>query len=441
MLAARRSFVKIWLSNAAVAFEEKKIDFRTRSAHLEGFFRLPYYDDLTRELILNVSLLPNAFVHDVLDTSQDPAVVRPSLSLLQGHITVHNSFFATSAEPIHSNEDKAEEDPEPKLPVRDWGKYYSKVLPILQSSGFGKTRMCVQLSTVSPGMLICLRHKTRAGDKQHRESFPPQDSHVSDAMEEDSIASSSADLESESRSPNSAFAATGTMDETSALWRWADRAWLNFKHIVRLEDQVNAQKVLNTEELVQLWFRQAAAQDISNQPGWDLLIPVYESNTSEAPGDDEMFDKAKLSYIAIQVKNCIKRPSKAVRNGHHDQQQGHMYSQRQHPQPKTDTPLTQADQRARQLLRHHLYIAGQDGGTFPQLNWLLSPAKEQVALLFGCTVSVETVEFDQMQARYVRDQKSQSEQDTWDEAQVRIHGALVISGCLSAASLDPNVID
>ncbi|UTT87936.1 hypothetical protein NDA17_003087 [Ustilago hordei] len=118
MLAARRSFVKIWLSNAAVAFEEKKIDFRTRSAHLEGFFRLPYYDDLTRELILNVSLLPNAFVHDVLDTSQDPAVVRPSLSLLQGHITVHNSFFATSAEPIHSNEDKAEEDPEPKLPAR-----------------------------------------------------------------------------------------------------------------------------------------------------------------------------------------------------------------------------------------------------------------------------------------------------------------------------------
>ncbi|KAJ1604183.1 hypothetical protein NDA14_004168 [Ustilago hordei] len=283
MLAARRSFVKIWLSNAAVAFEEKKIDFRTRSAHLEGFFRLPYYDDLTRELILNVSLLPNAFVHDVLDTSQDPAVVRLSLSLLQGHITVHNSFFATSAEPIHSNEDKAEEDPEPKLPVRDWG--------------------------------------------------------------------------------------------------------------------------------------------------------------NEAPGDAEMFDKAKLSYIAIQVKNCIKRPSKAVRNGHHDQQQGHMYSQRQHPQPKTDTPLTQADQRARQLLRHHLYIAGQDGGTFPQLNWLLSPAKEQVALLFGCTVSVETVEFDQMQARYVRDQKSQSEQDTWDEAQVRIHGALVISGCLSAASLDPNVID
>ena len=163
-----------------------------------------------------------------------------------------------------------------------------------------------------------------------------------------------------------------------------------------------------------------------------------------------MFDKAKLSYIAIQVKNCIKRPSKAVRDGEvgprlamaegkqkeclelffdlkgcHDQQQGHMYSQRRHPQPKTDTPLTQADQRARQLLRHHLYIAGQEGATFPQLDRLFSPAKEQVALLFGGADSVETVEFDQMQARYVRDQKSQSEQDAWDEAQAQMHGALV----------------
>ncbi|SPC62126.1 uncharacterized protein UHOD_12267 [Ustilago sp. UG-2017b] len=1025
---------KLWLSNATGAFQAKKIDIQTRWGFLEAVFRACYYHELIRELILNVRLLPNAFVHDVLDTTREPAVVRnrvsaetlfrrldqqtihldppelfletflccahqsdpthhtsslattipspstyfnqpfygPSLSLLQGHITVHNNIFTTSAEPIHSNEDKAEEYPEPELPVRDWRKYYIKVLPILQSSGFGKTRMCVQLSTISPGMLICLRHKTQADDKQHQESFPPQDSlvfeyfqrckdrifnaefpktpedhdsnetptiasapladaipihayagrllsinsprlftrplpdsfptsssnslkrvlasvlykifrirlaaptplpppppteqptkqskaklyapmqtppqlfgtrrlrsvmleyicksateldqdmciqlaaclkdpellvtaikeylkphldrleqsapdktakpfffialdecgsmpdllpiirrvwfhalptstwillidtnsvlaplagdtarkgsrrthdgsthrltqpfslmpldvnfteqqrqklfadvptftvgklnqllptlgrplwydrlyrseqgviypltiidklvypagwkwdlhtswmhhdeinqnllalvsqriylevssrsdpkswyefiqnqigqhlrfigriytasdsiitntpsepplsaavawffrcepketlrkwgkviqalvhanepvgfnlgakgehgvavlctmaidvaasqiysdvlkqsllpspstssiyaavfglvpvrrwlksliggrihhaafsfspsmthvgsgedggRVSDAMEEDSVASSSADLEFESISPNSAFAAAGTMDETSALWRWADRAWLNFKHIVRLEDQVNAQKVLDAEELVQLWFRQAAAQGISNQPGWDFLIPVYESNTNEALGDAEMFEKAKLSYIAIQVKNCIERPSKAVRDGEvgprlamaegkqkeclelffdlkgcHDQQQGHMYSQRRHPQPKTDTPLTQADQRARQLLRHHLYIAGQEGATFPQLDRLFSPAKEQVALLFGGADSVETVEFDQMQARYVRDQKSQSEQDAWDEAQVRIHGALV----------------
>ncbi|SPC62144.1 uncharacterized protein UHOD_08867 [Ustilago sp. UG-2017b] len=967
---------KLWLSTATGAFQAKKIDIQTRSGFLEAVFRARYYHELIRELILNVRLLPNAFVHDVLDTSQNPTVVRnrvsaetlfrrldqqtihldppelfletflccahqsdpthhtsslattipspstyfnqpfygPSLSLLQGHITVHNNIFTTSAEPIHSNEDKAEEYPEPELPVRDWRKYYIKVLPILQSSGFGKTRMCVQLSTISPGMLICLRHKTQADDKQHQESFPPQDSlvfeyfqrckdrifnaefpktpedhecfnqahlgivvwfaiycktiafyleqlkrnahdcfgtprrcdsdprlcwqtivyqlaaaihspssgflpnklfeqpqtcprirlvqdlsdplsstdttttstpteqptnrtkaelpppnwtktcadgsqgvsdpellvtaikeylkphldrleqsapdktaqsfsfialdecgsmpdllpiirrvwffalpmstwillidtdprlapladdtahkasrrtssssthrvtqpfslmpldvnfteqqrqnlfadvptftlrklnqllptlgrplwynklyrseqgviypraiidklvypagwqwnfrpswmhhdainqnllalvsqriylevssrshpkswyefvqsqiaqhlrfigriysasdsiitntpsepplsaaaawffrgepkdthlkwgkviealvhanepvgfnlgtkgehgvavlctmaidvaasrlysdvlkqslspsantssiyaavfglvpvrrwlrwligdrihhtafsfspsmthvgsgedggRVSDAMEEDSVASSSADLESESMSPNSAFAAAGTMDETSALSGEC------------------------AEELVQLWFRQAAAQCISNQSGWDFLIPVYESNTNEAPGDAEMFDKAKLSYIAIQVKNCIKQPSKA--------QQGHMYSQRRHPQPKTDTPLTQADQRARQLLRHHLYIAGQDGATFPQLNWLLSPAKKQVALLFGCTISVETVEFDQMQARYVRDQKSQSEQDAWDEAQAQMHGALV----------------
>ncbi|KAJ1045318.1 hypothetical protein NDA10_001632 [Ustilago hordei] len=182
--------VKSWFSNAAVAFEKKKIDFRTRSTFLETFFRFPYYDDLIRELFLNVSLLPNAFVRDVFDTSQEPAVVRnrvsaetlfqrldqpmhldtpellletflrcahqsdpirhasslpttitttpsayfnqhfygPSLSLLQGHITVHNGFFpttghhATSAEPIHSNKDKAEEDPESELPAVDWRK-------------------------------------------------------------------------------------------------------------------------------------------------------------------------------------------------------------------------------------------------------------------------------------------------------------------------------
>ncbi|KAJ1603661.1 hypothetical protein NDA14_002504 [Ustilago hordei] len=1034
---------KLWLTTATAAFQAKKLDIQTRSRSLEALFRASYYHELIRELIFNVRLLPNAFVHDVLDTSQNPAQTMhldppelfletflrcahqsdpthhtsslttttpspstyfnqpfygPSLSLLQGHITVHNNIFTTSAKPIHSDEDKAEEYSEPELPVPNWQKYYIKVLPILQSSGFGKTRMCVQLSTISPGMLICLRHKTQADDKQHQESFPPQDSlvfeyfqrcrdrifnaefpttpedherfnqahlavlawlaiycktiafyleqlkrnahdcfgtprrcdsdprlcwqtivyqlavaihspssgflpnklfeqpqtcpriplvqdlsdslssndatttstpteqptnrtkaelyaqmqtppqlfgtrrlrsvmleyicksateldqemciqlaaclkepellvtaieeylkphldrleqsapdktaqsfsfialdecgsmpdllqiirrvwfhalpmstwillidadpclvplaedtshkssrrtssgsrhrvtqpfsfmpldvnfseqqrqnlfadvptltlrklnqllptlgrplwynklyhseqgviypraiidkllypagwqwnfrpfwmhhdainqnllalvsqriylevssrsapkswygfiqnqigqhlrfigriysasdsiitntpsepplsaaaawffrgepkdthlkwgkviealvhanepvgfnlgtkgehgvavlctmaidvaasqlysdvlkqslspsantssiyaavfglvpvrrwlrwliggrihhaafsfppptthvgsgedggHVGDAMEEDSVASSSADLESESMSPNSAFAAAGTMDETSALWRWAGRAWLNFKHIVPSEDQVNAQKVLDAEELVQLWFRQAAAQCITNQSGWDFLIPVYESNTNEAPSDAEMFDKAKLSYIAIQVKNCIKRPSKAVRDGevgprlamaegkqkeclelffdlkgHHDHQQGHMYSQRRHPQPKTDTPLTQADQRARQLLRHHLYIAGQDSATFPQLNWLLSPAKEQVALLFGGADSVETVDFDQMQARYVRDQKSQSEQDAWDEAQAQMHGVLV----------------
>ncbi|CCF48821.1 conserved uncharacterized protein (N-terminal fragment), partial [Ustilago hordei] len=909
---------KLWLTTATAAFQAKKLDIQTRSRSLEALFRASYYHELIRELIFNVRLLPNAFVHDVLDTSQNPAVQTmhldppelfletflrcahqsdpthhtsslttttpspstyfnqpfygPSLSLLQGHITVHNNIFTTSAKPIHSDEDKAEEYSEPELPVPNWQKYYIKVLPILQSSGFGKTRMCVQLSTISPGMLICLRHKTQADDKQHQESFPPQDSlvfeyfqrcrdrifnaefpttpedherfnqahlgvlawlaiycktiafyleqlkrnahdcfgtprrcdsdprlcwqtivyqlavaihspssgflpnklfeqpqtcpriplvqdlsdslssndatttstpteqptnrtkaelyaqmqtppqlfgtrrlrsvmleyicksateldqemciqlaaclkepellvtaieeylkphldrleqsapdktaqsfsfialdecgsmpdllqiirrvwfhalpmstwillidadpclvplaedtshkssrrtssgsrhrvtqpfsfmpldvnfseqqrqnlfadvptltlrklnqllptlgrplwynklyhseqgviypraiidkllypagwqwnfrpfwmhhdainqnllalvsqriylevssrsapkswygfiqnqigqhlrfigriysasdsiitntpsepplsaaaawffrgepkdthlkwgkviealvhanepvgfnlgtkgehgvavlctmaidvaasqlysdvlkqslspsantssiyaavfglvpvrrwlrwliggrihhaafsfppptthvgsgedgghvgsgedggHVGDAMEEDSVASSSADLESESMSPNSAFAAAGTMDETSALWRWAGRAWLNFKHIVPSEDQVNAQKVLDAEELVQLWFRQAAAQCITNQSGWDFLIPVYESNTNEAPSDAEMFDKAKLSYIAIQVKNCIKRPSKAVRDG------------------------------------------------------------------------------------------------------------------------------
>ncbi|SYW81476.1 uncharacterized protein UBRO2_04346 [Ustilago bromivora] len=52
-------------------------------------------------------------------------------------------------------------------------KYFTKVLPIIQSSGFGKTRLCVQLSTVSPGMLVCLTQKD--GDSE-----PPQDKPVYD---------------------------------------------------------------------------------------------------------------------------------------------------------------------------------------------------------------------------------------------------------------------
>ncbi|SAM78279.1 uncharacterized protein UBRO_20269 [Ustilago bromivora] len=43
----------------------------------------------------------------------------------------------------------------------------------IKSSGFGKTRLCVQLSTVSPGMLVCLTQKD--GDSE-----PPQDKPVYD---------------------------------------------------------------------------------------------------------------------------------------------------------------------------------------------------------------------------------------------------------------------
>ena len=107
-----------------------------------------------------------------------------SLSLLAAHIVVHNNLFDqeqgapgdvhfeqqtssqdTPATPAMNPSAAAkpllvDDDMEfPQKNAEPWVRkqYYSKVLPILQSSGFGKTRMCVQLSTISPGMLVCLR--------------------------------------------------------------------------------------------------------------------------------------------------------------------------------------------------------------------------------------------------------------------------------------------
>jgi hypothetical protein len=40
---------------------------------------------------------------------------------------------------------------------------------------------------------------------------------------------------------------------------------------------------------------------ITNQAGWDALIPIYRS--SRQPTFEDRFDPSKLSYIAVQVKN------------------------------------------------------------------------------------------------------------------------------------------
>ncbi|SPO29013.1 uncharacterized protein UTRI_10239 [Ustilago trichophora] len=53
--------------------------------------------------------------------------------------------------------------------------YYAKVLPIIQSSGFGKTKLCVTLSASHPSMLICMRPKPKVAV-----SFPPQDTKIFD---------------------------------------------------------------------------------------------------------------------------------------------------------------------------------------------------------------------------------------------------------------------
>ncbi|SPO28031.1 uncharacterized protein UTRI_10185 [Ustilago trichophora] len=57
--------------------------------------------------------------------------------------------------------------------------YYAKVLPIIQSSGFGKTKLCVTLSASHPGMLVCMRPKPKVAVL-----FPPQGTKVFDYFNE-----------------------------------------------------------------------------------------------------------------------------------------------------------------------------------------------------------------------------------------------------------------
>ncbi|SPO26867.1 uncharacterized protein UTRI_10161 [Ustilago trichophora] len=240
-------------------------------------------------------------------------------------------------------------------------------------------------------------------------------------------------------------AASSAPDAARQLAEWSDRAWLNFKHIVRLEEQLPIKDVMDPDYLAELWVRQAAAQGISNQPGWDLLIPVYESSTPAAPDDkSEAFDKSKLSYVAVQVKNCIKFPTEKLKEpvgprlasselkqcleifvdlkgkARHT---GPILSQRRHTAAESTAEAKQADT-VSQLLRHHLLVTGLDAITFPILDKLVSPASDQVCLLFGNTNSRDTIDFDRARAAHVR-QQDPAHQVAWDEAQVRISGALV----------------
>ncbi|CDW98152.1 hypothetical protein [Sporisorium scitamineum] len=91
------------------------------------------------------------------------------------------------------------------------------------------------------------------------------------------------------------------------------KTWINFKHVIVLEKV--AEKEIDPMLLPELWLRHAAAQGPSNQPGWDLLIPVYHSgSTEQSPINSERFDARKMSYVAIQVKNWAKPVPRAERN-------------------------------------------------------------------------------------------------------------------------------
>ncbi|SPO24096.1 uncharacterized protein UTRI_03364 [Ustilago trichophora] len=252
----------------------------------------------------------------------------------------------------------------------------------------------------------------------------------------------------------------------SALTAWTDHAWINFKHIVTLPNQVPQDKPVGTDLFCELWLRQAAAQGIVNQKGWDFIIPVYHHKGGKPPiGDDILFDKDKLSYIAIQVKNCIDRPDRATRDaavGPHlalsqdkeclelfidakapEHARGHKYSQRCFPLPLSG----QAGQEAStsrpppppKLVRHHVYMRGVSTTSFPVLSQLDASAtqlnvpasqlgastSQLVQLLFGNADSIDTLEFDQQLTKYVRKSSNKNKRQAWQHAQIRTEGGLV----------------
>ncbi|SPO31667.1 uncharacterized protein UTRI_10309 [Ustilago trichophora] len=288
---------------------------------------------------------------------------------------------------------------------------------------------------------------------------PMDEDSVEDALEEpmtdSAVGSEVTDVVSDeaarSQDPELPPMAPETSHRLQDLSRWSDRAYINFKHIVRLEEQHDGGTSISQDLLVELWLRHAAAEGIANQPAWDLLIPVYMSADGKPPAADDKFDKYKLSYVAIQVKNLVGSPSQAALrapvgprlspqapqeslelfidlNGHHDPL-GHAYSQRRHPAPKPDESKQAA--KDRNLLRHHILISGHNEVTFPKIGRLIGIAKDNFPLLFGHADSLDTAEFDEKFSTHVR---RQSSMDPWMEAQVRVTGALVGIRPLTKAS-------
>ena len=71
-------------------------------------------------------------------------------------------------------------------------------------------------------------------------------------------------------------------------------ASMNFTHFATTDRTLATG---DTQELLHsLMFSQAALQLSSNQPVWDLLIPIYLGKR------EDRFDSAKLSALLIQVK-------------------------------------------------------------------------------------------------------------------------------------------
>ncbi|SPO27791.1 uncharacterized protein UTRI_04934 [Ustilago trichophora] len=223
---------------------------------------------------------------------------------------------------------------------------------------------------------------------------------------------------------------------------WCSQHWINFKQIGDLGRQVKMKRKVEAKEkdstdnnkkpsggrehgkdaatsldrglLANFWVRHAAIRGVSNQKGWDLLIPVYES--TEMPIGDEPFAIERLSYIAIQVENTVNAPD-------FPQQLGpdlddivdltrttsclELFLDLRGPITKAHSLLSSAepantDANIARRVRYNIYVSGLDEQSYPVLKRLDELAKNMTPTLFGLS-SYSTNQFDHDFAHYVCD--------------------------------------
>ncbi|TKY89890.1 hypothetical protein EX895_001187 [Sporisorium graminicola] len=218
---------------------------------------------------------------------------------------------------------------------------------------------------------------------------------------------------------------------------WCKSQWLNFKHVAALPKQVKMSKTLDRNLLAHFWLRHAAMRGPANQEGWDLLIPLY--NSESVPIGDEPFQINQLSFVAIQVKNELYSPNfpdplgptlsavniADVNLGEckHQQQHQHEHQQEPAPQgqeqeqgqvaltsssstttlelyldlrgpsrtpsllkmsaPRASKPKQEDHQEQQQQTRYNIYVSGLDAERYPVLGRLEGDARGLMPTMFG----------------------------------------------------------
>ncbi|SPO26862.1 uncharacterized protein UTRI_10160 [Ustilago trichophora] len=152
---------------------------------------------------------------------------------------------------------------------------------------------------------------------------------------------------------------------------------------------------------------------------------------------DEMFDKDRLSYVAIQVQNCIQPsdtaalkadvgPTLRVSDSRIKQCLELVIDLRSAATCCVYTlpaPPSLALEQRQGLVRHNMLMGG---ATLSVLTILTAPARNQAGILIGNTDSLDTLEFDEEHVKYVHNVEDKGEhQRAWRDAQTRVDGALV----------------